>query len=665
MTDYRFNHLSVRVPWHDSGWNGRVCRNPLSNHQCNALPYIAEHRRETDEVKDGVPGAEFVVLEPMRVPPCVKERAGFLSPNQHTIDVRMPYSVWSPEHRHILPTTVDMPPWGGVVVPFRWMNKEYAWKIAATLGLDVGTQYEPEAPDWLANTAWVQGIENQRALLNAFADGLRKSHSLVFFYAKRTPLSDLDSRFLVAVGRLSDLGDLKEYPYEGGNAAGRLQTLVWERSFKHSIRRDDDGAYDGGVVLPYWKLVQEAGEDEDFSDFAAMLPPDEELWTQFSYASEHVTHQAAAAALWALKRAAERMAERVEFDATGALAWIDSELNRIWQVRGPYPGLGSSLSAFDKSLNGTLFAYALSSLLKEGDDPWQVAYAVLSGSRPPPAGIKIPKSLTRKWTALSQRMPHRLDALRTLARFDLTPEQALRFYEDEKLAQDVVRNPYMLFERDRLNEGPVSFWTVDTGLYAGPPRPPLPEPCELDTEDAKDPLRLRAGVVEALERAAAVGDTLLASEPLVNALEEVESAVPIPIDLDDLTLFGDDFGPDVVRAGKTFQLDRYLRYRELIRDAVSLRLSNPVPAPVLDWDAIVAAKFNKRPKDADEQRARSEKARALAILAGVRIAVLAGPAGTGKTLVVGMLLVVKIKRLSPPEIEVSQAFRPVFRGTKC
>ena len=28
-------------------------------------------------------------------------------------------------------------------------------------------------------------------------------------------------------------------------------------------------------------------------------------------------------------------------------------------------------------------------------------------------------------------------------------------------------------------------------------------------------------------------------------------------------------------------------------------------------------------------------------------------------------LVVKIKRLSPPEIEVSQAFRPVFRGTKC
>ena len=467
---------------------------------------------------------------------------------------------------------------------------------------------------------------------------LKKSRSLVFFYAKRTPLSDVNSRFLVAVGRLSNLGDLKEYPYQGGDAAGRLRTLVWERPFQHSIRRDDDGSFDGGVVLPLWRLMEEAAEDEDLSDFAARLPPDEELRTRFSYGSEHVTHQAAATALWAMKRSVERMADRIAFDATSALAWIDTELSRIWQVRGSHPGLGSALSAFDKSLNGTLFTYALSSVLASGDDPWEAAHAILNGSRQPPSGVKVPKSLVRKWIALSERMPHRLDALRTLARFDLTAEQALRFYENENLAREVVRNPFALFERDRLNEGPISFWTVDSGLFAGPPRPSLPESCELDTEDPKDPLRLRAGIVEALERAAAAGDTLLVAEPLVDAIEHVEAAVPIPVDLDDLSLFGDEFVPDVVRSGKTFQLERYVQSGALIRDAVSARLNNPLLISSLNWDAIVATQFDETPKDEDERRARREKANALATLTESRVAVLVGPAGAGKTLVVKMLL---------------------------
>jgi len=28
------------------------------------------------------------------------------------------------------------------------------------------------------------------------------------------------------------------------------------------------------------------------------------------------------------------------------LAWIDAELNRLWEVRGAFPGLGAALNAF-------------------------------------------------------------------------------------------------------------------------------------------------------------------------------------------------------------------------------------------------------------------------------------------------------------------------------
>lgn len=27
-------HISARVAWHDSGWNGRICQNPKANTYC-------------------------------------------------------------------------------------------------------------------------------------------------------------------------------------------------------------------------------------------------------------------------------------------------------------------------------------------------------------------------------------------------------------------------------------------------------------------------------------------------------------------------------------------------------------------------------------------------------------------------------------------------------
>ncbi len=35
-------HLGIRVPWHDAGWVGTVCRKPASNMACRALRRIAD-----------------------------------------------------------------------------------------------------------------------------------------------------------------------------------------------------------------------------------------------------------------------------------------------------------------------------------------------------------------------------------------------------------------------------------------------------------------------------------------------------------------------------------------------------------------------------------------------------------------------------------------------
>lgn len=48
-TDYPLKHISIRVPWHDTGWDGRVCANPQLNDACLKLKRIAESRDDAAE----------------------------------------------------------------------------------------------------------------------------------------------------------------------------------------------------------------------------------------------------------------------------------------------------------------------------------------------------------------------------------------------------------------------------------------------------------------------------------------------------------------------------------------------------------------------------------------------------------------------------------------
>ena len=239
MASSRTRHLSVRVPWHDAGWDGTVCQNPKGNSSCLAISLIAADRNDELETSDA--GAAFSDLPADRLPPCVRERAGFLSGVETNLPVVMPYSRWSEHHKHIQPTVVPMPGYGGVVVPYRWMLREPASAYAADWGLDLDLDREPQAPmpDFMVKTVWLQDVDNQRAMLDGFAEPLEKGSSLVFFYAKRTPLSEGLSNPIVAVACLEHLGTVDDYPYKGGSADGRFRSMVWERPFQHSLKRSN------------------------------------------------------------------------------------------------------------------------------------------------------------------------------------------------------------------------------------------------------------------------------------------------------------------------------------------------------------------------------------------------------------------------------------------
>ena len=125
-------HLSIRVPWHDTDWTGRICTAPSMNGSCLALSRINEER--LDAVEDEHAGEDWDELG-ANLPPCVRERVGFMRAKEFTVSVRHPYaSRGSPPHENLKPLALRFPPYSAPCVPFRWMRREEAEKIAASRG---------------------------------------------------------------------------------------------------------------------------------------------------------------------------------------------------------------------------------------------------------------------------------------------------------------------------------------------------------------------------------------------------------------------------------------------------------------------------------------------------------------------------------------------------
>ncbi len=74
-------HISIRVPWHDNGWAGCVCKDPKRNGACLRLPRIASER--VDEKEALIAGKSLQELKEELWPCCVPERAMCMAPFEY------------------------------------------------------------------------------------------------------------------------------------------------------------------------------------------------------------------------------------------------------------------------------------------------------------------------------------------------------------------------------------------------------------------------------------------------------------------------------------------------------------------------------------------------------------------------------------------------------
>ncbi len=183
---FPLRHVSVRVPWHDSGWTGCVCKDPKFNTACLKLKGISEKKKETAEEDVKGDSIEELLARNIELPPCVSERATFMAAFDFARYRVHPYVENNPEtHGHFLPTLLRHPAYSLAAIPFRWVMRDVAFGnperevtgLVETHPLDeVDQKFEPELP---FETNWIQDHRNHRAC--SIASGIMSAQKSLLF----------------------------------------------------------------------------------------------------------------------------------------------------------------------------------------------------------------------------------------------------------------------------------------------------------------------------------------------------------------------------------------------------------------------------------------------------------------------------------------------------
>lgn len=645
-------HISIRVPWNDTNWNGVICKKPAENTSCLILRNIRATRNDLKE--NELAGQSWENLDESQFPACIGEHGNFMSPFALSRTLSHPYAENSRAHAHLRPTTLRIPAYSAAAVPFSWMLREEANKKVEALDLGYSQDLEDRADKLMGyKTAWVQEKANQLVMLDTFCAAIKPEKSLVFFYAKRTPLVEDTRRVLIGAGWVINIGDWTEYQY-ADDVEGELRSVLWERPIHHSIRP----GFKDGFILPYQAIVEYLDNhlDEDPTEFTAFVP-DDQFWS-FSYGSEHITNDGAIAALLSLLKALKNINGVIPGNWEQAIKWINNRLNELWAMRGPCPGLGSALSAFGVK-NGTLLAMEIESLIAEQNefresDPWTIIDRLFRDNEKLNSIIKqqISPTLKETWSAVPEE---RKKLLKLLSRFELSMAQAERFFVHEAESRQrynigiqdrkILENPYSLYEEDRRSFEPINLPIIDRGLFPDAnlrDKYPLPEPSNV--VDSLDKRRVRAFVIQELEKAAQEGHTLLSRESIIQNIRVLETQPACPITGDSIAVIEDTLAPKVNKTviddlAPAFQLAEFTHYGNIIRQSVKKRINGKRHSASIDWESKLTELFGgEAPQDdAEEKAARQEKIDVLKELYASRFSVLLGPAGTGKTTLLRVL----------------------------
>lgn len=647
-------HLSVRVPWHDHGWDGTICTAPDYNTSCLRLKNIFENKDDTAECAmcgQCMAGNEEGL-------PCVSEGAAFMSSVPLKKTQIHPYKKNNPDtHGHFLPTEVTFPAYSLPGRPYRWMRKEMVIGNRNTTGLQdiYGINYDNSIEPtfhWMKNNneGWIQEAANHKAVFDVFYDDVIPDKSLCVIYAKQVPFVEDNRRVILGIGHITNLLPAIEHNH---TEDGELRSMTWETMLSHSIRTDNKD----GFLIPYQEMMEYAKTHEDFDIFSIAVFNPDDAFGEFSFATEHVSFDSMIDVIQNCIKSMQIVNECLG-GYSDVLGWLNARLAEVWKDRGAFPGLGEVLCSLGIPL-GVVIAKEIRNIHNDNDmDFWGLVDAIfdnpseyLSDS----LGACISPIIQTAWKKLK---PERKSLIKLLSRFSLTLEQAELLYNPstrvkydiECSDKDLLENPYLIYEKTRLLHPDlvVSIKRVDRAVF--PIKEiadnyPLEEPSKLTSDN--DWRRIRALAVRVLETEAEKGNTILPYNMLLDAIHDLIMEPPCTVTNDILQGIESLLRPEIIKremknGTEYYKLVRINEFDKMIEKRIGKRIKAPKLSVNADWrklldEALAQQGFPNKNLSEDEERARTEKAAVLEELAKSRISVLVGDAGTGKTTVLATL----------------------------
>lgn len=245
-------HISIRVPWHDNNWNGKICKNPKENTSCMVLKNIYENKKAEEEMENINKKLDCIKC------PCISEGAGFMSNTSLQKTTIHPYAKNknNKTHSHFRETIVEYPEYSIPSVPYALLMKDNIKKKKDIYNIKYNEENEPILD---FKSEWVQDARNHRAIFDYFYKNVEKNKSLCLIYAKQVPFVDDNRRVIIGIGTVKAIIPAKEHEYDP-NSKNELRSMTWETMIKHSIRENCEE----GFIFPYKKMMEYANTHPEF-----------------------------------------------------------------------------------------------------------------------------------------------------------------------------------------------------------------------------------------------------------------------------------------------------------------------------------------------------------------------------------------------------------------
>lgn len=532
-------HVTVRMAWHDAGWNGTICSDPVANGYCVGSHSLLSERLAKGkqlEPEQSNPGKPLDSLYPEYLPPCYWTSSAFSALPTNAVHDH-PFSRFRDSKR----IHEKMPPYSVYTWPFR-------------------LSLPHSQPAHKQHGKYFKDLDER---IDRYIGRLEKRYSLVFFYLNYdNPISAEEYKYaLVGCALLIDTERSGEFSFSPEELAkvrsGEGMKNFPTRNWAVRLAYDFEGT---GVRLPYQeylKHVADHPDDEEKLNELRVLIEESALLPGFKYVCEQLNDDHCLFLLYKLRRAFKLVEKHGIVDPGPAIDRINKHLQRIWDRRGLYPGLGTIVGQLARLSEGDTDSdsdsdegHGLVGSIRENltndDDLLDATFRLITSKTTPSYLSTVDRGILRRARKGFKDYSHLETLFRKLTLFSLTGRQVARViapgsdgphtFGGRTISPDQIsQNPYLLCEsyvpsiededernrdldREQATDGPIDYFSIDIGMF--PDEVFLDPNEELQSLGAACPERLRAFIIEALNSHEIQGHSYVAIEKVIQEIEK-------------------------------------------------------------------------------------------------------------------------------------------------